>query len=307
MRLPPRVYGKSFARTSSTLDANQPNSIRKLKISMFVDSFVPPQVLLEPGEEGWDDIRSADHRRELITEPLFKIQNKSGFRFIIEVRQKYIRLNLWREVFDALREPVKVMKDEGAIVKATFDYKRRDDYEKEITVTYDIVNAMVQPEEEWKANAVAFFNAQPEIPDIHRLYRDENRPDFDPKSDAYLTQEEIADREESDHDYMMHFDTYNAPPPHNHVREYMETGTLKHEAGICRCPDCDSSLGDLLRRRNRMHYSSDEDDEGGGHADYDDEEDDDESDDDGNYEDTRSDDEMENAQGGQQSGASHQT
>lgn len=159
MRLPPRVYGKSFARTSSTLDANQPNSIRKLKISMFVDSFVPPQVLLEPGEEGWDDIRSADHRRELITEPLFKIQNKSGFRFIIEVRQKYIRLNLWREVFDALREPVRVMKDEGAIVKATFDYKGRDDYEKEITVTYDIVNAMVQPEEEWKANAVAFFDA----------------------------------------------------------------------------------------------------------------------------------------------------
>jgi len=119
-----------------------------------------------------------------------------------------------------------------------------------------------------------------------------------------ITEEEIADREESDHDYMMHFDAYNAPPPHDHVREYMETGTLKHETGICRCPDCDSSLGDLVRRRTRMHYPSDEDDEDG--EDDNDEEGDEESDDNGSYEDTRSDDETEYAQGGQQLGASHQ-
>ncbi|KAI4928213.1 uncharacterized protein J4E92_005697 [Alternaria infectoria] len=132
--------------------------IRKLEISMNVDDFVPPQVPLEPGKEGWGDIRSAEHRRELITEPLLKIQNKSGFRFKIEVCHSHIRLNLWKEVFDTFREPVRVMKDEGAIVKATFIYKgghnRSDD-----VATYDILDAMTQPEEEWKANAVAFFDA----------------------------------------------------------------------------------------------------------------------------------------------------
>jgi len=87
-----------------------------------------------------------------------KIQNKWNFKLIIKVSQKHIRLNLWKEVFDALREPVKVMKDEGAIVKATFIYKEGYSIHDGV-VTYDILDAMTQPEEEWKANAVTFFDA----------------------------------------------------------------------------------------------------------------------------------------------------
>ncbi|KAI4668001.1 uncharacterized protein J4E78_001822 [Alternaria triticimaculans] len=292
--------------------------IRKLEISMNVDDFVPP----EPGKEGWGDIRSVEHRRELITEPLLKIQNKSGFRFKIEVCHSHIRLNLWKEVFDTFREPVRVMKDEGAIVKATFIYKggynRSDD-----VATYDILDAMTQPEEEWKANAVAFFDARRRIPDEHRLYRDEDRPNFNPESQAYLTQKELEDRHESYMDSLNYSGTDDGPPPHDYLREYMETGTLKHEEGVCQCPDCNTALGDHLRRA-RYHYSSDDDDEHGGHIGYigntyyhyddddeEDEEDDEESDegdDNGSDGNAGSDgEEMDDVQGGQQSDASHQT
>ena len=158
---------------------------------------------------------------------------------------------------------------------------------------------------------------QPDVSDIHRLYRDENRPDFDPDSEVYLTQEEINDRQESIMDSIMYADRYDGPPPHNFLREYMETGTLRHEEGVCQCPDCIRRVGD---QRATTHYSSDEDDENGGYAYYDDDDDDDDDDDgeddeasdqsdeNGSYEGAGSDDEeMDDIQGGQQSGASHQT
>lgn len=49
------------------------------------------------------------------------------------------------------------MKDEGAIVKATFIYKGAC-YGNDDMVTYDILDAMTHLEEEWKANAVAFLD-----------------------------------------------------------------------------------------------------------------------------------------------------
>jgi len=117
-------------------------------------------------------------------------------------------------------------------------------------------------------------------------------------------------------DSIMYADRYDAPPPHNFLREYMETGTLRHEEGVCQCPDCIPRVGG---QRATTHYSSDEDDENGGYAYYDDDDDDDDrdaeddeasdqSDENGSYEGAGSDDEeMDDIQGGQQSGASHQT
>jgi hypothetical protein len=131
--------------------------LRKLTIEMSVDNFVPPPETIEQRKKGYGSIRSAEHRRELITEPLLRIQNKSGFKLTIKINQRRLQLSLWQEVFDALREPVTVMREEGATVKASFGYGYR--YEEDSTVIYDILEAMTQPENEWRAKAVAFFDA----------------------------------------------------------------------------------------------------------------------------------------------------
>jgi hypothetical protein len=133
------------------------------------------------------------------------------------------------------------------------------------------------------------------------LYRDEKRSDFDPKSNAYLTDEEIEDKMKAEMNAILYADT-DEPPRHHFLREYMETGTLKHEKGVCRCPDCPRMATDV--------WVTEDDDVGSGyggsvdHDGYNSEE----ADGNARDEDARNDDEEtdEGAVGGQQPEASHQ-
>jgi hypothetical protein len=87
-----------------------------------------------------------------------------------------------------------------------------------------------------------------------------------------------------------------APLPHDHVHEYMETRTLKHEKGVCRCPEC------VPRWVPTANYYMDDEDDIGGYGDYDDDEQSNHSDESESYGNGGSDnEEMENVEGGQHS------
>ena len=75
----------------------------------------------------------------------------------IKVLQHHIRLNLWKEVFDTFRDVIRALDEEGADLKLLFTHDVCL-FGNEITIEYDIKEALHQPEEVWNAKAVQWLD-----------------------------------------------------------------------------------------------------------------------------------------------------
>lgn len=96
-----------------------------------------------------------EQRYEQYFKTLLSIKKKMGFMLTLRVHQKYVRLNVWRRIFDMCRDTVAIFEKEGAHVRVQFVY---DSFYPRRVPKYDMLPALRSPESNWREDAVRFFD-----------------------------------------------------------------------------------------------------------------------------------------------------
>lgn len=124
----------------------------------FIVGLDPASVLRE-----LDVVIDIDHPYPLSSETeerflggLLRIKQKCGFKLTIALKQRFVRLNPWRRIFNGLRPIVAVYEKEGADVRVDFVY---DNHALKPRLELDVLPWLRNPDQDWKQEARAFLDS----------------------------------------------------------------------------------------------------------------------------------------------------